>query len=62
MVVVDTDVVSELMRRVPDPTVLAWASRVTATATTAVTVAEVRWGVRRLPEGRRKDELSVRAH
>ena len=44
MVVVDTDVVSELVRREPDPAVLAWAPRAAATATAAVTVAEVPLG------------------
>lgn len=63
MIVLDTNVVSELMRPTPDPAVVAWAQAQTAPelAMTAITVAEVRFGIERLPEGRRKDELRAAA-
>lgn len=65
MIVLDTNVVSELVRAAPDEGVLAWldALPVTETATTAVTAAELLYGVARLPGGRRKAALeqAVRA-
>lgn len=44
MIVLDTNVVSELMRATPEPAVLAWLQRTSSTGlyTTAVTVAEIR--------------------
>ena len=62
MVVVDTNVISELMKRVAHPAVLAWAAdQAGEVRTTSMTVAEIRWGVARLPAGRRRDELQARA-
>jgi predicted nucleic acid-binding protein len=59
VIVLDTNVVSELMRASPAPVVLAWLRRQVGTElfTTAVTVAEVRYGIARMPDGRRKDDL-----
>lgn len=61
MIVLDTNIISELARRVPDPGVLSWLDslEVSAVATTAVTAAELRYGVARLPDGHRKRELAV---
>ena len=61
MIVLDTNVISELARRVPDPGVLSWLDslEVSEVATTAVTAAELRYGVARLPDGHRKRELTV---
>ena len=63
MIVLDTNVVSELMRPKPAPVVLAWLRRQVAADlfTTAVTLAEVRYGIARLPDGHRKDVLSQAA-
>ncbi len=60
MIVLDTNVISELSRRVPDPGVLSWLDSlaVSDVATTAITAAELRYGVARLPDGRRKRELT----
>jgi toxin FitB len=59
MIILDTNVVSELMRPAPLPAVLAWLQEHAGhgVCTTAVTVAEIRYGIARLPEGRRRDEL-----
>jgi toxin FitB len=59
MIVVDTNVMSELMRAAPDPIVTAWVRRQPTGSmfTTAVTVAEIRYGIERLSEGRRRDDL-----
>lgn len=63
MIVVDTNVVAELMRASPTPVVLAWLRRqVTAELfTTAITVAEVRYGIARLPAGRHRSDLQAAA-
>ncbi len=65
MIVVDTNVLSELLRPAPDATVVAWLdSLLTAdVATTAVTAAELLYGAMRLPAGRRREALveAVRA-
>lgn len=56
MIVLDTNVLSELMRSAPDPAVRHWvmARRGRELCTTAVTVAEIRYGIERLPEGHRR--------
>jgi hypothetical protein len=57
--------VAELMRAVPSEAVVAWlrdrhhdAERL---FTTSVTVAEIAYGIERLPRGRRKDKLKAAA-
>jgi predicted nucleic acid-binding protein len=64
VIILDTNVLSELSRKVPSEEVLAWLDDQPAdeTATTAVTVAEILYGVARLPEGRRKAELAEAVH
>jgi toxin FitB len=61
VIVLDTNVISELARQVVDVGVLAWLDslEISDVATTAVTAAELRYGLARLPDGRRKRELSV---
>lgn len=59
MIVLDTNVISEPMRARPDAAVVAWLNRQTDTAlfTTSITVMELRFGLERLPEGKRKEGL-----
>jgi predicted nucleic acid-binding protein len=61
VIILDTNVISELSRHVPDPGVLAWLDslEISEVATTAITAAELRYGVARLLEGHRKRELTV---
>lgn len=61
MIVLDTNVVSALMATHPDAAVVAWAGQFPAEDTfmTGITAAELASGVARLPEGRRKRELSA---
>ena len=56
MIRLDTNVLSELARAAPAPAVLAWADTVAVSelCTTAVTEAELRFGLALLPDGRRK--------
>lgn len=60
MIVLDTNVVSEMMKSSPDEAVVAWlGSRpLSQQHTTAITLAEVRYGIARLPWGRRRQEMS----
>lgn len=58
MIVLDTNVISEVLRPRPSERVLLWLSSVEEElATTAITIAEIEWGIDRLPEGARKNEL-----
>jgi len=58
VIILDTNVTSELMKTAPEPTVIAWVhAHAPALATTSITVAEIRYGIERLPAGRRKDQL-----
>lgn len=60
MIILDTNVFSEAMRPDPDEHVAAWLERYgTELATTSVTVAELRFGAARLPEGARKQTLEA---
>ncbi|MFI4992482.1 MAG: type II toxin-antitoxin system VapC family toxin [Solirubrobacterales bacterium] len=60
MVLLDTNVLSELVRPEPDEKVVSWLDSLDAAtvATTAITAAELLYGVARLPDGRRKQQLS----
>ena len=59
MIIVDTNVVSELMRPSPSPQVRDWVSAQVPgeLCTTAITVAEIRYGLEQLADGRRKQSL-----
>lgn len=61
MIVLDTNVVSELMRARPHPAVRSWVQRTPDLATTAVSVAEIRYGIARLPDGSRREALAEAA-
>ena len=62
MIVLDTNVISELMRQAPDDGVVRWVDRYPAKEVfiTAVTAAELSFGVARLPAGQRKNVLAAR--
>lgn len=59
MIIIDTNVVSELMRASPDPAVLAWFAGHAANKLflTAISEAELRTGAAILPAGQRRDRL-----
>lgn len=60
MIILDTNVVSEVMRAEPDSGVLGWldAQLDTECFITVITAAELRLGVARLDDGRRKAQLA----
>lgn len=51
MIVLDTNVISELTRPAPDARVVGWVDAQDDVAVTATTVAELLYGVARLPAG-----------
>jgi len=57
MIVLDTNVLSELMRPAPSEAVQRWVAEqpVTNLFTTTITQAEILFGLALLPEGRRRD-------
>ncbi|WP_235563121.1 type II toxin-antitoxin system VapC family toxin [Arthrobacter sp. Soil782] len=56
----DTNVVSEVFRPQPDARVVSWLESLTGdVAITAITLAELLAGLRRLPEGRRKSTMTM---
>lgn len=58
MIVLDTNVISEVFKPEPDPQVLGWLESLTGdVAITTITLAEILAGVRRLPDGNRKSAL-----
>ncbi|WP_067853277.1 type II toxin-antitoxin system VapC family toxin [Nocardia shimofusensis] len=59
MIILDTNVLSEVVKQAPEQRVIDWldAQPAVGIATTAVTAAELWYGVRRLPDGRRKAGL-----
>jgi toxin FitB len=60
MVIVDTNVISELMRNQPHPSVLQWmdSQLVLDLYSTAITAAELRAGVAVMPSGKKRVELA----
>lgn len=61
MIVLDTNVISELMRPAPDPLVLTWlaAQPRSALYTTSINRAELLYGATLLPQGRRRDDIQA---
>jgi hypothetical protein len=61
VIILDTNVISELIRTTPDPGVRAWVNSRPSTkvATTGITAAELHYGVARLPVGRRRQQLAL---
>jgi predicted nucleic acid-binding protein len=61
VIILDTDVVSALMRAEPDAAVVGWLDRQPAESiwTTAITAFEVRFGIALLATGRRRQQLEA---
>lgn len=59
MILLDTNVISELMKPEPEPTVLDWVDQQVDTDLyfSAITKAEVEWGIDLLADGKRKRQL-----
>ena len=61
MIIIDTNVLSELLKREPDQNVKSWMSLqpILSVFTTTVTQAEILYGVELLPDGKRKNKLKT---
>ena len=61
MILLDTNVISEPLRRAPEPHVINWldAQGLETLYLSAITVAELRFGVANLPAGKRRDALET---
>lgn len=59
MIVLDTNVISALMRKEPEKPVVKWLDAQPAASIwiTAITVMEIRFGLQTMPKGRRQDAL-----
>ena len=63
MIVLDTNILSELIRPVPAVEVKNWLLNKTegkALVTTSITISEIEYGLARLPDGHRRKELEKR--
>ena len=62
MILLDTSVISEPWKPLPDPRVLAWidAQIIETLFLSAVTIAELRFGIGAMPAGRRRSVLHER--
>ncbi len=63
MIILDTNVISELMRPKPSPQVAGWVAKQVATelATTSITEAEILYGIEVLNKSKRHDQLLAAA-
>lgn len=63
MIVLDTNVISELMKASPAESVAQWIARIPATSlyTTSITQAEILHGVLLLPAGKRRSAIMAAA-
>ena len=59
MILLDTNVLSALMRRTPDLSVIAWLDRQPPTSvwTTSITILEVRFGLQVMATGKKRSAL-----
>lgn len=61
MIILDTNIISELMRELPDANVRQWIStqKPIYLGITTITIAEIRRGLMRLPMGKRRARLTA---
>lgn len=62
MIILDTNVVSEFMTSPPESSVLSWlnAQNTASLYLTTITIAEIGFGLRTMPQGKRRDMLTER--
>jgi toxin FitB len=61
LILLDSNVLSALMLRNPDPVIERWLNGLQRSTvwTTAVTLFEIQWGIELLPKSRRRSELQL---
>ncbi len=59
MIIVDTNIISEVMREAPHERVASWLARqkTLQLSVTTITIAEIQRGLKRLPLGKRRKQL-----
>ena len=62
MILLDTNIISEVMRPRPDEHVVDWMNQTASSSlfVSSITIAEVHFGLELLPEGRRRIDLESR--
>jgi toxin FitB len=60
MIILDTNILSALMRNVPDPSVVSWMDRLPQTSiwTSSITVLEIQTGLQIMPQGKKRVSLA----
>jgi hypothetical protein len=60
MIILDTNVLSALMRPEPEAAVLQWLDRQPGPSiwTTSITLMELRYGLQSMPDGRRREQMA----
>ncbi len=60
MIILDTNVLSALMRPEPEVAVLKWLDQQPESSiwTTSITLMEIRYGLRSMPAGRRREQMT----
>jgi toxin FitB len=61
MIIVDTNIISEAMKSKPEAAVRDWLSSAAVIGlwTTSITIMEVRFGLEKLPDGKRRKDLET---
>ncbi|MFT7649270.1 MAG: putative nucleic acid-binding protein [Candidatus Poriferisodalaceae bacterium] len=61
MILLDTNVISEIVNPSPSPAVISWLNEQDSATLylSAIVLAEIRYGVEAIPDGKRKQALSV---
>jgi len=61
MILLDTNIISELMKTIPDANVIRWIDQqdVMQLTLSTITIAEISYGLNVLPEGQRKSSLEM---
>ena len=61
MILLDTNVISEPLKTTPEPRVLAWldAQAIETLYLSSISLAELRFGIAALPEGKRREYLQT---
>jgi predicted nucleic acid-binding protein len=61
MILLDTNVISELMKQLPMPAVLTWINQQQSTelVISTITIAEITYGLQVLPRGKRRTGLEL---
>ncbi|MBP9726825.1 MAG: type II toxin-antitoxin system VapC family toxin [Gammaproteobacteria bacterium] len=64
MIILDTNIISELMKPVPNKTVIAWLDQqsILMLYTTSISVAEIYYGLQNLPTGKRRNDIETSFH